>query len=153
MTERLHFHFSLSLVGGGNGIPLQYSCLENPRDGGAGWAAVYGVAELDTTEATQQQLQQSVAQRVSVSIGLSWQEYWTGLPFPPPRNQTHISCISSITGQFFISEPSGKPILLSTMINFHSMMGLHRQMPRPPTINAAFLLTELNSLGKGMERG
>ena len=36
----------------GNGNPLQCSCLENPRDGGAGWAAVYGVAELDTTEAT-----------------------------------------------------------------------------------------------------
>ena len=45
MTERLHFHFSLSCTGGGNGNPLQYSCLENPRDGGAWWAAVYGVAQ------------------------------------------------------------------------------------------------------------
>ena len=36
----------------GNGNPLQCSCLENPRDGGAGWAAVYGVAQSDTTEAT-----------------------------------------------------------------------------------------------------
>ena len=44
-TERLHFHFSLSCVGGGNGNPLQCSCLENPRDGGAWWAAVYGVAQ------------------------------------------------------------------------------------------------------------
>ena len=35
MTERLHFHFSLSCIGQGNGNPLQYSCLENPRDGGA----------------------------------------------------------------------------------------------------------------------
>ena len=35
MTEQLHFHFSLSCIGEGNGIPLQYSCLENPRDGGA----------------------------------------------------------------------------------------------------------------------
>ena len=43
-TERLHFHFSLSYIGEGNGNPLQCSCLENPRDGGAGWAAVYGVA-------------------------------------------------------------------------------------------------------------
>ena len=43
-TERLHFHFSLSCIGEGNGNPLQYSCLENPRDGGAWWAAVYGVA-------------------------------------------------------------------------------------------------------------
>ena len=39
-TERLHFHFSLSCIGEGNGNPLQCSCLENPRDGGAWWAAV-----------------------------------------------------------------------------------------------------------------
>ena len=43
-TERLDFHFSLSCIGEGNGNPLQCSCLENPRDGGAWWAAVYGVA-------------------------------------------------------------------------------------------------------------
>ena len=42
-TERLHFHFSFSCIGEGNGNPLQCSCLENPRDGGAWWAAVYGV--------------------------------------------------------------------------------------------------------------
>ena len=43
MTEWRHFHFSLSCIGEGNGNPLQCSCLENPRDGGAWWAAVYGV--------------------------------------------------------------------------------------------------------------
>ena len=48
MTERLHFHFSLSCIGEGNGNPLQYSCLENPIDGGAWWAAVYGVAQIRT---------------------------------------------------------------------------------------------------------
>ena len=42
-TERLHFHFSLSCIGEGTGNPLQCSCLENPRDRGAWWAAVYGV--------------------------------------------------------------------------------------------------------------
>ena len=47
-TERLHFHFSLSCIGEGNGSPLQHSCLENPRDGGAWWAAVYGVAQSRT---------------------------------------------------------------------------------------------------------
>ena len=52
-TERLHFHFSLSCIGEGNGNPFQCSCLENPRDGEAWWAAVYEVAQsLDTTEAT-----------------------------------------------------------------------------------------------------
>ena len=45
MTEQLHFDFSLSCFGEGNGNPLQRSCLENPRDGGAWWAAVYGVAQ------------------------------------------------------------------------------------------------------------
>ena len=45
MTELLHFPFSLSCIGEGNGNPLQCSCLENPRDGGARWAAIYGVAQ------------------------------------------------------------------------------------------------------------
>ena len=48
MTERLHFHLSLSCLGEGKGNPLQYSCLENPRDGGTWWAAVYGVAQSQT---------------------------------------------------------------------------------------------------------
>ena len=48
MTERLYFHFSLSCLGEGNGNPLQCSCLENPRDRGAWWAAVYGVAQSRT---------------------------------------------------------------------------------------------------------
>ena len=60
-TERLHFHFLLSCTGEGNGNPLQCSCLENPRDGGAWWAArrLWGRTESDTTEATQQQQQQN----------------------------------------------------------------------------------------------
>ena len=48
MTERLHFHFSLSCIGEGNGNPLQCSCMENPRDRGAWWAAVHGVAQSRT---------------------------------------------------------------------------------------------------------
>ena len=48
MTERLHFCFSPSCIGEGNGNPPQCSCLENPRDGGAWWAAVYGVAQSRT---------------------------------------------------------------------------------------------------------
>ena len=45
MTEQLHFRFLLSCIGEGNGNPLQCSCLENPRDRGAWWATVYGVAQ------------------------------------------------------------------------------------------------------------
>ena len=48
MTEQLHFHFSLSCIGEGNGGPLQCSCLETPRDGRAWWAAIYGVAQSQT---------------------------------------------------------------------------------------------------------
>ena len=44
-TERLHFHSSLSCIGEGNGNPLQCSCLENPRDRGAWWDAIFGVAQ------------------------------------------------------------------------------------------------------------
>ena len=47
-TERLHFHFSFARIGEGNGNPLQCSCLENPRDGGASWTAIYGVAQSRT---------------------------------------------------------------------------------------------------------
>ena len=47
-TERLHFPFSLSCIGEGNGNPLQCSCLENPKDGGAWWAAIYGVTQSRT---------------------------------------------------------------------------------------------------------
>ena len=48
MTERLPFHFSLSCIGEGNGNPLQCSCLENLRDRGAWWAAIYGVTQSRT---------------------------------------------------------------------------------------------------------
>ena len=47
-TEQLHFHFSLSCIGKGNGNPPQCSCLENPRDWGAWWSAIYGVAQSRT---------------------------------------------------------------------------------------------------------
>ena len=48
ITERLHFHFSLSCIGEGNGNPLQCSCLENPRDEEAWWPAIYRVAQSRT---------------------------------------------------------------------------------------------------------
>ena len=65
-AERLHFHFSLSCIGEGNGNPLQYSCLENPRDGGAWWAAVYGVAQSRT-----RLKRLSIAFRCQVQYGLN----------------------------------------------------------------------------------
>ena len=51
-TERLHFHFSLSFIREGNGKPLQCSCLENPRDGRACWAAVYQISSVTQSRLT-----------------------------------------------------------------------------------------------------
>ena len=87
MTERLPFHFSLSCIREGNGNPLQCSCLENPRDGGAWWAAVYGVAELNTTEVTyeateQQQQHTHILEKAMAphSSTLAWEIPWTEEP-------------------------------------------------------------------------
>ena len=70
-TERLHFHFSLPCIGEGNGNPLQCSCLENHRDGGDWWAAVYGVAQTRT------QLKQlsSSSSRISKKLKMKLSKY------------------------------------------------------------------------------
>ena len=67
-NERLHFHFSLSCIGGGNGNPLQCSCLENPRDGGAWWAAVYGVAQSWTQLKRLSSSSSSSSSRVTLTL-------------------------------------------------------------------------------------
>ena len=100
-TERLHFHFSLSCIGEGNGSPLQCSCLENPGDGGAWWTAVYGVAQSQTQLkwlSSSSSLRNvcvsrsvmplsdpwTVAHQASLPMGVSRQEYRSGFPFPSP---------------------------------------------------------------------
>ena len=67
-TERLHFHFSLSCIGEGNGNPVQCSCPENPRDRGAWWAAVYGVTQSRTWLKQLRQQQHSVCKFLLVSV-------------------------------------------------------------------------------------
>ena len=71
-TERLHFHFSLSHIGEGNGNPLQCSCLENPRDGGTWWAAVYGVAQSRTRLWQQQQLMKNPSRDKTLGVNASF---------------------------------------------------------------------------------
>ena len=70
-TERLYFHFSLSRIGEGNGNPLQCSCLESPRDGGAWLAAVYGVAQsrtrLKRLSSSSRQVQRSRRNSLTIS--------------------------------------------------------------------------------------
>ena len=121
MTERLHFHFSLSCIGEGNGNPLQRYCLENPRDGGAWWAAICGVAQSRTwlkwlSSSSSTNLPQSCPRLCdcmdcsltgsSVSVILQGRLMeWVALLFfrgsSQPRDQTCVSYGSCIVGGFF----------------------------------------------------
>ena len=114
-TKRLHFHFSLSCFGEGNVNPLQCSCLENPRDRRAWWAAVYGVAQgrtqLKWLSSSNEHVLScfspvslcatpwTVAHQAPLFMGFSGQEYWSGLPFPSPGDlptQGLNSCFSQL---------------------------------------------------------
>ena len=93
MTERLHFHFSLSCIGEGNGNPLQYSCLKNPRDGGAWWAAVYGVAQSQTRL---KRLSSSSSSRILIytMFLLFKSQFFTGFSIPSSQNnKSFLKCV------------------------------------------------------------
>ena len=99
-TEWLHFHISLSCIGEGNGNPLQYSCLENPRDGGAWWAAISGVTQSRTRLKRLSNSSSSSSPCLNPSVALeknpkSWQ--LQNLPGLAPRS---------------VSEPYPMPTLL-----------------------------------------
>ena len=81
MAEQLHFHFLLSCIGEGNGNPLQCSCLENPRDRGASWAAVYG----DTKSRTRLKRLSSSSSRHTSPPSC------TSLPLPTPSHPLKLS--------------------------------------------------------------
>ena len=115
MTERLHFHFSLSCIGEGNGNPLQCSCLENPRDGGAWWAAVYGMAQSRTRLKwlSSSSSSRTVIHQAPLSVGLSRQAYWSGLPCPSPGDLPNPGLkprSSALQADFLPPEPPGKPL-------------------------------------------
>ena len=81
-TEGLPFHFSLSCIGVGNGNPLQCSCLENPRDGGAWWAAICGVAQSRTR-----------LKRLSSSTSLGRPKWLSGKRICLPVQETRVSSL------------------------------------------------------------
>ena len=93
-TERLHFHFSLSCIGEGNGNPLQCFCLENPRDGEAWWAAVYGVAQSQTQL---KRLSSSSNSHHSLMLSLVNLFTWVSIYWLPPE----INCLQGNDGLFF----------------------------------------------------
>ena len=96
-TEQFHFHFSLSCTGEGNGSPLQCSCLENPRDGGASWAAIYGVTQSWTRL---KQLSSSSSGLQSRGSQKSWTQFnklhltgcWLSLVSPARSKAASCSC-------------------------------------------------------------
>ena len=75
-TEQLHFHFSLSCIGEGNGTPLQCPCLENPRDSGAWWAAIYGVAQCQTRLKRLSSMASFRRKTISVPVSFSELKKW-----------------------------------------------------------------------------
>ena len=84
MTDRLHFHSSLSCIGEGHGNPLQCSCLENPGDWGAWWAAVYGVAQSWT------QLRRLSSSNIFVSMSNSYTQRYTVFEIRILRNYAFV---------------------------------------------------------------
>ena len=92
MTERLHFHFSLSCIGEGHGNPLQCSCLENPRDGGAWWATVHGVMKNWTRLSDFTftfHFRASEKEMATYSSVLAWRIPWTAEPGGLPSMGSH----------------------------------------------------------------
>ena len=102
MTGRLHFHFSLSCIGGGNGNTLQCSCLENPRDSGAWWAAVYGVAQSRTRL---KQLSSSSSSQYSCLENILDSGAWQATVHGVTKSWTRLS-----TEHTFSLSPHSKPV-------------------------------------------
>ena len=120
MTERLPFHFSLSCTGEGNGNPLRCSCLENPRDGGAWWTSVYGVAQSRTRL---KRLSSRSSSRTELSK--TWWQFrvqWTSqvalVVKNPPTNSGDTRDVGWIPGSGRSpAEGNGNPLQLSCLGN------------------------------------
>ena len=110
-TEQLHFHFSLSCIGGGNGNPLQCSCLENPRDGGAWWAAIYGVTQSQTwlkwLSSSSQQIEFHLSPFLSVDLMIYFpkEREWKG---------KHSTFMAKKSGKYYCGRLNSGPPKMST---------------------------------------
>ena len=142
MTEQLHFHFPLACIGEGNGNPLQCSCLENPRDGGAWWAAVYGVTQRQT------RLKRLSSSSSSESQYHTWQNYVEVsqvLPYVVIQlSFTNVNRSVRQAGQIVIDFPfcyKGK----FRHIYFHSVLGFF-QLQVPPKNPIPSLIKNESSL-------
>ena len=104
-TERLHFHFSLSCIGEGNGNPLQCSCLENPRDRGAWWAAIHGVAQSRTQL---KWLSSSSSSKIIIFNSITLKVYF---PLCPPHHfqSIHFPRLEALISVLFLRHHSHFP--------------------------------------------
>ena len=118
LTERLHFHFSLSCIGEGNGNPLQCSCLENPRDRGAWWAAVYGVAQSWTR-----------LKRLSSSSSKVWKSTSLVVGWPSCPGLPGLSWKPCIQGTLSVSVQTG-------MVG-HSVFGISSLTAHPSSFSSS----------------
>ena len=114
-TEWLPFHFSLLCMGGGNGNPLQCSCLENPRDGGAWWAAVYGVTQsrtrLKRLSSSSSSVFVSMLPSPFVPPSASWPHPVSDAFFPSPLYSSLQAKSSSVTEAAWLHSYINAPIL------------------------------------------
>ena len=109
-TKRLHFLFSLTCIGGGNGNLLQYSCLENPRDRRAWWAAVYGLAQSRTRL---KWLSSSSNQPFLAEKGFIAQSTFCPANSWPPASIEHCHNAKSFIPFFFTQRnPSGEWVMI-----------------------------------------
>ena len=114
---------SLSCIGEGNGTPLQCSCLENPRDGGAWWAAVSGVAQSRTRlKRHSSSSSRTVVGQSSLCTGFSRQEYCSGLLCLPPRGlpSPELKPISSVAPAL-----QANSLLLSYQGSIHKLIPMY----------------------------
>ena len=138
MTERLHFHFSLSCIGEGNGNPLQCSCLKNPRVGGAWWATVHGVAKSWTRLSNFtftfhfHALEKEMATHSSI---LAWRlpgtEEPVGLPSMGSHRVGHDWCNLAVAVEFtnIQSEPQALEVRVEVVCRWQAVTRSHEGVP------------------------
>ena len=121
MTDRLPFHFSLSCIGEGSGNPLQCSCLENPRDRGTWWAAIYGVAQSRTPLKQLTVCQINIVCQVNIIVQVFF--YSVILFLPVLDLQCFLGGLSQVlvSGSHSLVVVHGLPIVAASLVAEHRL--------------------------------
>ena len=123
------FHFSLSCIGEGNRNPLQCSCLENPRDGRAWWAAIYGVIQSRTRL---KQLSSSSSIHTSPPS-------WSSLPPPTTSHPSRLSQSTSLSSLSHTANPTGSLFYMWPFICFHAAVSICPALSFPHCVHKSVL--------------